>query len=315
MLRDASQKQVIHKFSFIDSLDIEKLKAQAAKTPAVDASSPELVTANANSEQASAIVSTTETASTIDTNWYQLDSDNYSLSLAEIVKYSAAANVAQERRQERNYIGKILFALATGYCLFVLWWLFGDRGSRVLTAWLGGKQLVLSKSDVEFIDYAERSLSTIERDIADSKEKSGEGDRVVYVPVYTPPAPSPAPSAANLPLTALPHNTASIPAPAAQSIPEPLKIPAPPPLPEATPIEKEPEVAVAKPVSESTLIGILELAENKSAALIKVEGKTRRIWLGERVNNDGWILESVGDQTANISYQGQVRSISVGETF
>ena len=59
----------------------------------------------------------------------------------------------------------------------------------------------------------------------------------------------------------------------------------------------------------------MELGENKSAALVQVKGQTKRVWLGERINNDGWILESVGNETANITYQGQIRSISVGEVF
>lgn len=57
-----------------------------------------------------------------------------------------------------------------------------------------------------------------------------------------------------------------------------------------------------------------QLGGDRSAALIKVQGQTRRVWAGEEIN-DGWILESIANQQANISYQGEVRSISVGETF
>ena len=318
MLRDASQKQVIHKFSFIKSLDLSSKLNEKEQNKAseriVDSPDNELVTSSSQTKP-SAIVSATETATTIDTNWYQSASENYNLSLAEIVKYSASANIASEHQpKERNYLGKILFSLAASYCLFVLWWLFGHHGSRLLTAWTGGKQIVLSKSDVEFLDYAERSLETIERDIETSKINSGEDDKVVYVPVYTPPTTSTLPSTTNLPLGALPgSNTLSSPAPIAKPAPEPLKIPSPPPLPAATSLKSSEKVAV--PVIKSTLIGILELGANKSAALIKVQGQTRRVWLGEKINRDGWILESVGNQTANITYQGQVRSISVGETF
>ncbi|MBE9046341.1 hypothetical protein IQ255_18345, partial [Pleurocapsales cyanobacterium LEGE 10410] len=71
----------------------------------------------------------------------------------------------------------------------------------------------------------------------------------------------------------------------------------------------------AEPTIKHTLMGVLELEAGKSAALIKVKGKTKRVWLGEKINSSGWILESVTNQTATISNQGQVRSIEVGETF
>ncbi|MEN9870331.1 MAG: hypothetical protein RLZZ171_1319, partial [Cyanobacteriota bacterium] len=103
----------------------------------------------------------------------------------------------------------------------------------------------------------------------------------------------------------------------------PLAIPAPPPLPAPTPITDHADnsapsnqVAIApKPNINHTLMGVLELGGDRSAALVKVQGQTRRVWLGEEINNDGWILESIANQQANISYQGEVRSISVGETF
>ena len=312
MLRDASHKQVIHKFSFIHSLDLsgrQKEKDQKIK----DLPSPELATSG-SPDTAAAIIPAMATASTIDTNWYQSSAD-YGLNLAEIIKHSSTDRLASEHQpKSSNYLGKILFALATSYCLFAIWWLFGHHSSRLLTAWMGGKQIVLSQSDVEFLDYAERSLETVERDLAAAKAE--EDDKVVYVPVYTPPATPSLPSVANLPLTALPStNTSSIPEPLAKSASEPLKIPSPPPLPDATPIPTPEPVAIAKPAVKSTLIGILELEGDKSAALIKVEGKTRRVWLGEKINNDGWILDSVGNQTANITYQGETRSISVGENF
>lgn len=306
MLRDASHKQVIHKFSFIHSLDLShglNKRESLTSEQKANSQSPE-------SAKASAIVPAMASSTTIDTIWNQPSSSNYGLNLAEIVKYSAPENLTSAEQESKNYLGKILFALATSYCLFVLWWLFGHQGNRLLTALTGRKQVILSKSDVEFIDYAERSLESIERKLAADKTKE---EKVVYVPVYTPnPTPTPSiPSVTNLPLNTLSSNTAPSPPPPS----EPLKIPAPPPLPTPTPIKQTQTVAVAKPEIKSTLIGILELGENKSAALVKVQGKTKRIWLGERINNDGWILESVDNQTANITYQGQIRSITVGEAF
>jgi len=305
MLRDASQKKVIQKFSFIHSLDLSRgleQKESEVLKPKINSPSPESTTLSFSQSYASAIVPAIN-------NWHQPSGGNEGSNLAEIVKYSALENFTSKEQKSKNYLGKILFSLATSYCLFVVWWLFGHQGNRLLTALTGGKQVVLSKADAEFIDYAERSLEGIERELTADKAKE---EKVVYVPVYSPnPAPAPSiPSVANLPLNNLPSNKAPSPPPS-----EPLKIPAPPPLPAFTPIKQPGKVAVAKPAIKSTLIGILELGENKSAALVKVQGQTKRVWLGERINNDGWILESVGNQTANIANQGDIRSISVGETF
>ena len=314
MLRDASQKKVIHKFSFIHSLDLsrglEEEESMILK-PKINSPSPGLATASFSQSHAAAIVPA------VKSNWHQSSDAKGGLTLAEIVKYSTPNNLTSTAPKSKNYLGKILFSLATAYCLFVLWWLFGHEGNRLLTALTGGKQVVLSKSDAKFIDYAERSLESIERELAADKAKE---EKVVYVPVYTPnsaPAPS-IPSVANRPLNTLP--SIQSPSPSPSSVSEPLKIPAPPPLPAptpitSTPIEQPAKVAIAKPEIKSTLIGILELGENKSAALVQVKGQTKRVWLGERINNDGWILESVGNETANITYQGQIRSISVGEVF
>jgi hypothetical protein len=62
------------------------------------------------------------------------------------------------------------------------------------------------------------------------------------------------------------------------------------------------------------LSGILELGQ-QSAALFEINGTTKRIWLGEQIDNTGWILESVSNREAKVSYQGKTRSVSVGEKF
>ncbi len=328
MFRDASHRQVIQKFSFIQSLDISRQENENNQTSVDRAATSQpketstlFSQANLKDSNSAAMV-----AATIDTSWYGLDADSNSsgLNLAEIVKYSSLDNSNDDHQpKNHHYLGKILFSLATSYCLFVLWWLFGHQVNQLLTTWAGGKYFTISKSDEEFINYAERSLEAIDRQLETSKTKADKEEQLVYVPVYTPPTTPSLPPASNLPLTAPSNNTPQIPEPA---VDEPLKIPAPPPLPPATPIESEsaspPEkektnerVAVVQPAIKYTLIGILELGANKSAALVKVDGQTKRVWVGEKINNDGWILESVGNESANISYQGQIRSISVGETF
>lgn len=328
MLRDATHQQVIQKFSFIESLSLPgKTKPTPQSEP--DKLSPDeafsfqhrnaspvedlAVQAEATEQehQASAIVATSDTAasSSISADWYQIPS-TYELNLAEVINAAAIDSTEPNLSTKGSYLGKVLFALASGYCLFVLWWLFGHQGNRVLTTLTGGKQVVLSKSDVQFIDYMERSLNNIDRRIEAKQEASGK-DEVVYVPVYTPP---PTPQ-----VSTTPSSTTNPVVPQSQPAPPRVDIPAPPPLPEPLPVEKDlgqkQLAAEVKPTTSHTLIGILELGEGKSAALVKVDGQTRRVWLGEAINTDGWILESVGNQQANISYQGQVRSIAVGETF
>ena len=335
MIRDASHQQVMQKFSFIESLNLSrkvsrsiqpnlgKIDTDQAFTGQQQSKSTEQALADKTEEKAkaSAIVASANSSSTISADWYQTDSNAYSLSLAEIVNSvnSAPENSLGHHNQAKNssYLGKVLFALASSYCLFVLWWLFGHQINRVLTMLTGGRQIVLSKSDVQFIDYMERSLNKLDRQLEANRGASGDDD-LVYVPVYTPtPASSQVPQIAsnNLPLTTLSNgNAPAVPPPQA------LKIPSPPPLPAPTSIEnnsgqENPTATAIKPPVQHTLIGILELGEDSSAALIKIGGQTRRVWLGEEVNPDGWILESVGNQRAIISYQGQIRTIAVGETF
>lgn len=62
----------------------------------------------------------------------------------------------------------------------------------------------------------------------------------------------------------------------------------------------------------STLEGLLELG-NKSAALFKIEGVTRRINIGENIGSSGWTLVDVSNGEAVIRRNGEVRSIYAGQ--
>jgi hypothetical protein len=344
MVRDASHQQVVQKFSFIESLNLSRGISQADQTSLnqidtkglVNSSSPakttsssaNLVSSVTQESKGNALVATTETTSTINTSWYELDPPSYNLNIAEIIKYSGTENHRDHASHNRNYLGKILFALACSYCLFVLWWLFGHQGSKLLTTLTGGQQITLSKSDVEFLDYMERSLDNIERQA--NKTNGEQEQKVVYVPVYTPtPATPILPQVTNnnLPLNTIPTTPETLAVEPTTPSSEVLKIPEPPPLPAPTPIEsvttpqESPKETVAtattitQPTVKHTLLGILDLGANKSAALVKVNDQTMRVWLGEEINHSGWILESVSEQTAKISYQGEIRSIAVGESF
>ena len=328
MLRDASHQQVTQKFSFIESLNLsrgiessDRQFHQIESDGSFDSTTP---TCNRTSATDSVIVNSSKQNTTIDTSWYQSDRDDYSLSLAEIVKYTASDKAVEDRPIEpNNYLGKILFALACSYGIFTLWWLGSDRLSQIITTLSGGKHITISKSDNEFINYMERSLSTIERQL-DARSESDSEDETVYVPVYTPNA---APGFPSIPLasSSVPANPqGEAIASAKPSIPtQALKIPAPPPLPEPTPIppaqssqtQSKTVATTSKPAIKHTLTGILELGAGKSAALIKTNGQTRQFWLGEEIGNSGWFLESVTDQNVKISDREQTRSITVGETF
>ena len=348
MLRDASHQQVIEKFSFIYTLTLsgsvnssqqqltEELTVNRQKfsgrAPSLAATSAKLKQEDIIAPNSSSLVSSPAIASSINGQGDRTDSTS---NFSEIVKFSAANPENHLPQSQPNYLGKILFALSCGYLMFVLWWLFGNKSGQWFAMLTGKRQISISQSDAEFIDYVERSLSAIDRKIQASKTRENDSkseSQVVYVPVYTPTTPTPAPPQlpASNPTISLPNNSATtIPKPInASPTPPPTpssvaKIPAPPPLPAPTPMPKSsspkseaPVVAttISKPAIKHTLIGILEL-EDKSAALFKVNGMTKRIWLGEEINGSGWILESVDNQKAKISHQGTIRSLNVGETF
>ena len=337
MLRDASQKQVIQKFSFIEDVDasrgIKTANQQVGDEIEVDVDRafnfiPQTNSASmsvseeseaSKSDKSDRAIATTTNAVKANTLARLTKSDVSELNLAEKIRYSALNYpIGNKVSPKRNYLGKILFALSCSYSLFVLWWLFGHQGIKLVTHLTGGRYITLSQSDVKFIDHLEKSLATLDRELAAEKADSNE-DRVMYVPVYTPqnsPPTIPAPVTFSKPQPASTTKTGFPPTPPA------LKIPAPPPLPTSTSIpESKSNVAshasdTLKPVAiKHTLTGILDLGVGKSAALIRVNGQTRRFWIGEEIGNSGWILESVTNQTAKINDRGRIRSIAVGETF
>jgi hypothetical protein len=93
------------------------------------------------------------------------------------------------------------------------------------------------------------------------------------------------------------------------------------PTPAATPSlpPKNQEVAstvttpdVAAP--SYTLEKLFELG-NKSAALFKIDGVTRRVEVGEAIGASGWTLVEVAKREATIRRNGEVRSIYTGQMF
>ncbi len=98
---------------------------------------------------------------------------------------------------------------------------------------------------------------------------------------------------------------------------QPLKV-APPKLPIIPPAPvKEPDnkpQQVSAPIYSAQLEGLLELG-NKSVALFKVDGISRRINLGENIGATGWTLVEVSNGEAIIRRNGEVRSIYTGQKF
>ncbi len=79
-----------------------------------------------------------------------------------------------------------------------------------------------------------------------------------------------------------------------------------------------PAVAPAQPSAPlviQTLVGVLDLGEQGSAALIEVNGIAQRVTIGEKLGNSGWSLVQIKGQEATIRRNGEVRSIFVGQTI
>jgi hypothetical protein len=98
--------------------------------------------------------------------------------------------------------------------------------------------------------------------------------------------------------------------------PQPLKV-APPKLPTIVPPAPVRETKnipqqVAAPSYSAQLEGLLELG-NKSVALFKVDGISRRINLGENIGTTGWTLVEVSNGEAIVRRNGEVRSIYTGQ--
>jgi len=161
----------------------------------------------------------------------------------------------------------------------------------------------------------------------------------IYIPVYQSAAPQyqiptvPAvpipptlPSSSSLAVNHLPINTIQ---PAIKPIakmtqvnlkpaavnPQPLKVAPPklsivPPAPVKEPENKPQQVSI--PIYSAQLEGLLELG-NKSVALFKVDGISRRINLGENIGATGWTLVEVSNGEAIIRRNVEVRFIYTGQ--
>lgn len=150
-----------------------------------------------------------------------------------------------------------------------------------------------SAADVAFAEYLQTSLQLLSQQATTSTpsppaiaSNSPPTVERIYVPVYQ------APAAPTVTLPNLPTVTAPTPA-----------TPAAPPLPAPTP---------APP--QHTLVGLLELGD-RSVALFQSNGQTLRLSVGDTIGNDGWQLVQIQNQRAVLRRQGEVRSLTVGQSF
>ena len=81
---------------------------------------------------------------------------------------------------------------------------------------------------------------------------------------------------------------------------------------ENNPPVQQQEVAVAPAKPSHELLGVMDLGE-KSAALFKIDGITRRIHKGENIGSSGWTLVDVSDNEIVVRRNGEVRSIQTGQ--
>ena len=348
MSEDTSNLQVIEKFSFIYTLTHSRNKTtrQLAKKVAVDIEKStdkphhepcrQLVhSPSSDSVTISSILGFPHLAANNGASLGLLDEsiDRYTLDLPEHLKSSS-----EDDRSSRfifRHLGKIVFVLSSGYFIFVACWLAGHNyygqlfPFSALRTILNSSEQQISAADLEFIDYMERSLASIERDLETELNNSAtqpENSDVVYIPVYNLTNVNSASKTHN-PETTLPLNSSANNSP----LPIPV-IPPPPPIkaPRSTvpststkttsPTATSPSPVninsnpTPSPVKDYTLLGIVELGK-RSAALFKVDGVTKRVWVGEKLDRKGWVLDSVVDQKAKIVRQGKIRYLSVGEKF
>ena len=256
--------------------------------------------------------------------------------------------------EEGSYLDKMLFILALGCLVSVIWWLVEqDKLQLAFLESLMGHQpttteeIKISESDAQFIEYMQRSLDVMESRIAQRQEQqqvataplpvppnpysvSNPLPATILQPIYIPFSPQGQIPSRNInPPTApytppAPSAPSAPPAPLTQApapTPPPIQTTVPTPPPRAS-IKKAPSSPIPPPAIlpppipqvDHTLTGLLEDGE-KSAALFDVNGTTQRIRLGEPIGASGWILVEVVDQKAIIRRNGEVRAIYAGQKF
>ena len=346
MSTEITSHRATEKFSFIYSLtvsrdfdqDLESTEAISVENEVSGSemaiedwirefkNSSALVKRSTTSKPSSLVVSE---PTTISDRWYDLDL-NPAVPELDLLSIAPAPNSAPLTRDQR-YLDKIFFTVACGYFLFVLYWLLGYKNPqfpKVFAFITGQPQVTISQSDAEFLDYMKRSLEVIDRkllaqqkEITTASKNNSSNNDIVYVPVYTPNPSTQAQNSTPIPLPPPPPPTARFNTPVANITPPP-----PPQIELETSVNisdnleslataTTPEVAPAvKPTKNYTLVGLMQLGA-KPTAMFKGKGGTKRVAIGQNIDDSGWKLQAIKERNVVIIRQGQYRTIEIGERF
>lgn len=194
-------------------------------------------------------------------------------------------------------------------------------------------------SDAQFADYLVQALKNLDRrNQAASKTTTAFTAATPGLnPVQVPPHPTVLPSVtvpstvSSAPLPTTPPAAASRPQPQLMlpfSLPKlPTSVPSVVPLPKFpfNPVQKltqpnqtalQPGTPPASPAIRQTLVGVLDLGKNdRSAALVEINGVTQRFRVGESIGKGGWNLVEVSKNQATVRRNGEVRTVFVGQSF
>lgn len=83
----------------------------------------------------------------------------------------------------------------------------------------------------------------------------------------------------------------------------------------AAPVAVKPPVPLSVPGVARTLRGLADMGDDRSAALIEINGIVQRYRVGESIGTSGWTLVEVSKNQAIIRRNGEVRSVFIGQNF
>lgn len=229
---------------------------------------------------------------------------------------------------QKTRLGKLLDRFLITTTVFSLLGVLGfvaysyQRGAGWLNRLAGDSTTTSSptQSDVEFLEYLDRSLEVIARKVERNAETGVTADQLPDVSVL-PASPPLLP-----PLTPAPTATGLVPPGGGpvnviERVYIPYQTTQQPTLPQVPQTAQVPQGQVAAPQAQAalpapihTLMGLLELGE-RSAALFEINGVSQRVYIGEPIGNSGWSLVSVSSDEARIRRNGEVRSIYIGQQF
>ncbi|QEP99978.1 hypothetical protein RHP47_00365 [Thermosynechococcus sp. QKsg1] len=192
------------------------------------------------------------------------------------------------------------FLMGVGIASFVLGvglWISLNR-QPVAVAPEGAVTTTTSPADMAFAEYLQTSLQLLSQQAA---TPTPSPPAIASNSVPTPSTPTPTVERIYVPV----YQAPSAPTVTLPNLPT---VTAPSPAPTPTP----PSPAPAPP--QHTLVGILELGD-RSVALFQSNGQTLRLSVGDTIGNDGWQLVQIQNQRAVLRRQGEVRSLTVGQSF